>query len=82
MNAYSELNDPVLQRELLLEQAKKREEGDEKAHPLDEEFIEAIAQGMPPAAGFGMGIDRLVMLFTNSPSIRDVIFFPIMKPEE
>ena len=82
LNAYSELNDPVLQRELLLEQAKKREEGDEKAHPLDEEFIEAIAQGMPPAAGFGMGIDRLVMLFTNSPSIRDVIFFPIMKPEE
>ncbi|MFA6119281.1 MAG: lysine--tRNA ligase [Parachlamydiales bacterium] len=82
LNAYSELNDPELQRELLLEQAKKREQGNEEAHPLDEEFIEAICQGMPPAAGFGIGIDRLVMLFTNSQSVRDVLFFPIMKPEE
>ncbi len=82
LNAYTELNDPEIQRNLLVNQAKKRIAGDEEAHPLDEEFIEAICQGMPPAAGFGIGIDRLVMLFTNSRSIRDVIFFPIMKPEE
>ena len=82
LNAYSELNDPEIQRELLLNQVKKRLAGDEEAHPLDEEFIEAICQGMPPAAGFGIGIDRLIMLFTNSQSIRDVIFFPIMRPEE
>jgi lysyl-tRNA synthetase class 2 len=82
LNAYSELNDPIEQRRLLEEQATKRDAGDEEAHPLDEEFIEAISQGMPPAGGFGIGIDRLVMLFTNSDSIRDVIFFPIMKNEE
>ncbi|HSX26004.1 MAG TPA: lysine--tRNA ligase [Chlamydiales bacterium] len=81
-NSYSELNDPELQRELLVEQAQKREKGDTEAHPLDEEFIEAICQGMPPTAGVGIGIDRLVMLFTNADSIRDVLFFPIMRPEE
>ncbi len=78
-NAYSELNDPVVQRELLELQAVKREGGDEEAHPLDEEFVEAICQGMPPAAGVGIGLDRLAMLFTNSLSIRDVLYFPIMK---
>ncbi len=78
-NAYSELNDPELQRALLEEQVKKREAGDEEAHPLDEEFIEAVCQGMPPASGIGIGMDRLVILFTNAPSIRDVLFFPIMK---
>lgn len=78
-NAYSELNDPVVQRKLLELQAIKREQGDEEAHPLDEEFVEAICQGMPPAAGIGIGLDRLAMLFTNSPSIRDVLYFPIMK---
>ncbi len=78
-NAYTELNDPVVQRELLEAQALKREQGDEEAHPMDEEFIEAICQGMPPAAGIGIGIDRLAMLFTNTPSIRDVLYFPIMK---
>lgn len=78
-NAYSELNDPEVQRDLLEAQSLKRDAGDEEAHPLDEEFIEAICQGMPPAAGIGIGLDRLAMLFTNATSIRDVLFFPIMK---
>ncbi len=81
-NAYTELNDPELQYQLLLNQSKKREAGDEEAHPLDEEFIEAIAQGMPPTGGIGIGIDRLVMLFTKAASIRDVLYFPLMRPEE
>ncbi|MFN0064602.1 MAG: lysine--tRNA ligase [Chlamydiales bacterium] len=79
-NAYSELNDPILQRELLEEQAAKREAGDEEASPLDEEFIEAICQGMPPASGVGIGLDRLAMLFTGAKSIRDVLYFPMMRP--
>lgn len=79
-NAYSELNDPDIQRELLEQQARRRSQGDEEANPYDEEFVEAMCQGMPPAGGFGIGLDRLVMLFTNSHSIRDVIFFPWMKP--
>ncbi len=81
-NAYSELNDPEIQRELLEAQAAKKEAGDEEAHPLDEEFIEAICQGMPPAAGVGIGLDRLAMLFTNATSIRDVLYFPIMKTNQ
>ena len=81
-NAYTELNDPELQRKLLVEQAQKREQGDQEASPLDEEFIEAICQGMPPTAGVGIGIDRLVMLFTGADSIRDVLFFPLMRPED
>jgi len=81
-NSYSELNDPELQRKLLVEQAMKKEAGDLEAAPLDEEFIEAVCQGMPPTGGVGIGIDRLVMLFTNAESIRDVLFFPLMKPEE
>jgi DNA/RNA-binding domain of Phe-tRNA-synthetase-like protein len=81
-NAYTELNDPELQRKLLEHQGEKREAGDEEAHPLDEEFVEAICQGMPPTAGIGIGIDRLVMLFAQATSIRDVLFFPIMRPEE
>jgi lysyl-tRNA synthetase class 2 len=81
-NAYTELNDPVLQRELLVEQAKLLRGGDEEANPLDEEFIEAICQGMPPTGGLGIGIDRLCMLFTGVTSIRDVLFFPVMRPEE
>jgi lysyl-tRNA synthetase, class II len=78
-NAYSELNDPEVQRTLLEEQVVKREMGDDQAHPLDEEFLEAICQGMPPAGGIGIGIDRLAMLFTNAASIRDVLYFPLMK---
>ena len=81
-NSYTELNDPELQRKLLVEQAEQKEKGDLEASPLDEEFIEAICQGMPPTGGIGFGIDRLMMLFTGAESIRDVLFFPIMRPEE
>ncbi|MDE3045313.1 MAG: lysine--tRNA ligase [Verrucomicrobiota bacterium] len=81
-NSYTELNDPELQRQLLLDQAARLQAGDLEANPLDEEFIEAICQGMPPTGGVGIGIDRLVMLFTNADSIRDVLFFPLMKPED
>jgi lysyl-tRNA synthetase class 2 len=81
-NSYSELNDPILQRRLLVEQAEAKEKGDEEASPMDEEFIESICQGLPPTGGLGIGIDRLVMLFNGAHSIRDVLFFPVMKPED
>lgn len=81
-NAYSELNDPEIQRKLLEQQNTRREAGDEEASPLDEEFIEAICQGMPPTGGIGIGIDRLIMIMTNSHSIRDVLYFPWMKPTQ
>lgn len=82
-NAYSELNDPVLQKELLEKQVKERKRTDEPwTESLDQDFIRSIEYGMPPTAGIGIGIDRLIMLLTNSASIRDVIFFPFMKKEE
>ncbi|MBM3230187.1 lysine--tRNA ligase [Candidatus Pacearchaeota archaeon] len=81
MKAYDELNDPLDQEARLKEQAELLKEGSADAMPMDTDFIDALKLGLPPTAGYGMGIDRITMLLTNSPSIRDVIFFPFMKPE-
>jgi len=79
-NAFSELNDPLEQHQRFLEQLRRRERGEEEAHAMDEDYVRALAHGLPPTAGEGIGIDRLTMLLTNSRSIREVILFPLLRP--
>jgi lysyl-tRNA synthetase class 2 len=80
-NGFSELNDPLEQRERFLDQIRQRERGDHEAHLMDEDYVRALGHGLPPTGGCGVGIDRLAMILTDSPSIRDVILFPHMRPE-
>ena len=80
-NAYSELNDPEEQEQRFIEQERLKQEGDEEAHPIDTDYVQALESGLPPTGGLGVGIDRLAMIFTNSQSIKEVILFPHMKPE-
>jgi lysyl-tRNA synthetase class 2 len=81
-NAFTELNDPVIQHARFLEQVKEGEAGDEEAQMLDEDFVTALEYGLPPTAGWGLGVDRMVMVLTNSHTIRDVLLFPTLKPRK
>ena len=80
-NAYTEQNDPDIQRQKFADETAKRQKGDEEAMPADEEFVMALEHGMPPAGGLGIGIDRLTMILSGTPSIREVILFPLLKPQ-
>jgi len=82
VNAFTELNDPIDQKERFEEQMKLREAGDDEAQMMDQDFVEALEIGLPPTAGFGLGIDRLLAIITDQPTVRDVVLFPMMKPEE
>jgi lysyl-tRNA synthetase class 2 len=81
-NAYAELVNPMIQRKMLEDQASAKAAGDDEAMEIDERFLTAMEHGMPPMTGFGMGIDRLVALLTEQDNLRDVIFYPIMRPKE
>ena len=81
-NGFSELNDPLDQRACFEAQAGLRDAGDDEAHQIDDDYLRALEYGMPPTGGVGLGVERFVMMITNQPSIRDVILFPILRPEE
>lgn len=81
-NAYTELNDPIKQRELFADQAKAKSAGDDEAMFIDETFCKALEYGLPPTGGWGLGVDRMTMLLTDTANIKEVLLFPAMKPEE
>ncbi|CAI8029618.1 Lysine--tRNA ligase [Geodia barretti] len=82
VNAYTELNDPVVQRERFAQQTQEKAKGDDEAQPVDENFCTALEYGLPPTGGWGLGIDRLTMFLTDSANIKEVLFFPAMKPDD